>query len=64
MTDAKKRFARTKLEAIEALARENESETYRGPLLALVDEVRRLRGVTTGREVASGRWQASGEAET
>ena len=43
------------LEAIESLARENESETYRGPLLALVDEVRRLRGVATGREVASGR---------
>jgi hypothetical protein len=31
------------LDEIEALARENESETYRGPLLALVDEVRRFR---------------------
>ena len=29
------------LDEIEALARENESETYRGPLLVLVDEVRR-----------------------
>ncbi len=28
--------------------------TARGPLLALVDEVRRLRGIVLGREVASG----------
>jgi hypothetical protein len=35
----------TDLEEIEHLARENKSETYRGVLLALVDEVRRLRGV-------------------
>ena len=43
------------LEAIERLARENAGEPYRGPLLALVDEVRRLRGVVTGRGVTSGR---------
>ena len=55
MPDARERLTETDLEAIEALARENESETYRGPLLALVDEVRRLRGMTTGREVTSDR---------
>ena len=33
------------LAEIERLARENNAETYRGPLLALVGEVRRLRGV-------------------
>jgi hypothetical protein len=38
----------------EGLARANASETYRGPLLALVDEVRRLREVALGREIASG----------
>ncbi len=37
-----------------AVTRVNESETYRGPLLALVDEVRRLRGVTTERETTGG----------
>ena len=31
------------LEEIERLARTDASEAYRGPLLALVDEVRRLR---------------------
>ncbi len=55
MTDARERLSETDLEAIEALARENEAETYRGPLLALVDEVRRLRGVAIGTEVTSGR---------
>ncbi len=54
MTDARERLTGADLEEIEALARANESETYRGPLLALVDEVRRLRGVTTGREVING----------
>ncbi len=44
MTDARDRLTESDLEAIEALARENESETYRGPLLVLVGEVRRLRG--------------------
>ena len=44
MADTRERLTETELEAIEALARENESETYREPLLALVDEVRRLRG--------------------
>jgi hypothetical protein len=33
------------LEEIEALAKTNAAETYRGALLALVAEVRRLRGV-------------------
>ena len=42
------------LDAIEELAKANESETYRGPLLALVDEVRRLRCMATGRQVTSG----------
>ena len=55
MTDPRERLTETDLETIEALAREDASETYRGPLLALVAEVRRLRGVTTGREVTSGR---------
>jgi hypothetical protein len=36
------------LDAIEELARANESETYRGALLALVAEVRRLREVALG----------------
>ena len=31
------------LEEIERLARENNAEAFRGPLLALVGEVRRLR---------------------
>ena len=33
----------TELEEIESIARQNAAETYRGPLLALDDEVRRLR---------------------
>ena len=33
------------LAEIEHLARENTGEPYRGPLLALVGEVRRLRGI-------------------
>ena len=32
------------LDETERMARENAAETYRGALLALVDEVRRLRG--------------------
>jgi len=40
------------LDEIEAEAKANAAETYRGALLALVDEVRRLRGVVLeGREV-------------
>ncbi len=42
------------LAAIERLARENTGEPYRGPLLALVDEVRRLWEVALGRKVTSG----------
>ena len=33
------------LAEIEDLAKANAAETYRGPLLALVAEVRRLRGI-------------------
>ena len=33
------------LDEIERLAKSNAAETYRGPLLALVDEVRRLRAL-------------------
>ncbi len=43
------------LAEIERLARENAGEPYRGPLLALVGEVRRLREVMLGREVTGGR---------
>ena len=43
----------TDLEEIEHMARENAAETYRGPLLALVDEVRRLREIMF--EVAPGK---------
>ena len=64
LTDAEPHLTEPDLDEIEELARANESETYRGPLLALVDEVRRLRGVALGREVTSDRWQASGETET
>ncbi len=42
------------LDEIEELARANESETYRGALLALVDEARRLRRIITRGEVTSG----------
>ena len=41
------------LDEIERLARLNESETYRGPLLALVDEVRRLRVISFGPSVVA-----------
>ena len=49
------RFTETDLEEIERLARENAGEPYRGPLLELVAEVRRLREVALEREVTSGR---------
>ena len=39
------------LDEIEELAKSNAAETYRGALLALVEEVRRLRGmILDGRE--------------
>ncbi len=38
------------LEEIERMARQKASETYRGALLALVDEVRWLREVVLGGE--------------
>ena len=43
------------LDEIEKLARADESETYRGALLALVEEVRRLRRMATGREATDGK---------
>ena len=42
MTD-RGRLTEADLEDIERMARENAGEPYRGPLLALVAEVRRLR---------------------
>ncbi len=46
MPDAQGRLTEADLEAIERLARENAGEPYRGPLLALVAEVRRLREIS------------------
>ncbi len=43
MPDTRERLTEHDLQAIERLARENAGEPYRGPLLALVAEVRRLR---------------------
>ena len=40
-----KPLTETEIEEIERMARENTGEPYRGPLLALVDEVRRLRRI-------------------
>jgi hypothetical protein len=48
MPDARSRLTETELEEIERMARENAGEPYRGPLLALVGEVRRLREVALG----------------
>ena len=45
MPDSRSRLTESDLEEIEHMSREKASETYRGPLLALVDEVRRLRGI-------------------
>ena len=56
MPDTRGHLTEAELAAIERLARGNASETYRGPLLTLVGEVRRLRGgVMLGREFTSGR---------
>ena len=44
-----KPLTEAELAEIERLARENTGETYRGPLLALVGEVRRLREVALHR---------------
>ncbi len=38
-------LSESELDEIERLARTDAAEAYRGPLLALVDEVRRLRAV-------------------
>ena len=43
MPDAKSRLTEAELDEIERMARTNIGEPCRGPLLALVDEVRRLR---------------------
>ena len=50
MPDTRDRLTEADLEAIEALARKDSAENFRGPLLALVEEVRRLRGVAPGNE--------------
>jgi hypothetical protein len=56
MADRKtKPLTESDLEEIERLARQEASETYRGVLLALVDEVRRLRRIVIGREVTNGK---------
>ena len=49
-----KPLTEAELDEIERMARTNIGEPCRGPLLALVDEVRRLREVMLGREVTSG----------
>ena len=55
MPDALSRLTETELEEIERMARENSGEPYRGPLLALVAEVRRLRGVALGESADAAR---------
>ena len=55
MSNVADRLTETDLEEIERMAGENAGEPYRGPLLVLVDEVRRLREVVLGRKVTSGR---------
>ncbi|MCH7643398.1 MAG: hypothetical protein IH974_01060 [Myxococcales bacterium] len=55
MPDSVGRLTEAELAQIERLARENAAETYRGALLALVDEVGRLREMVLWREVTSGR---------
>ena len=54
MPDRGGRLTEAELAEIERIARESAVETYRGPVLALVGEVRRLRGIVLGREVTSG----------
>ena len=55
MPDSAGRLTETELEEIECVARENAAETYRGPLLALVYEVRRLRAIVLEGGEVSGR---------
>ncbi len=55
MSDTRPRLSDADLDAIEAEAKTNAAETYRGPLLALVGEVRRLRGVVLEGGDAGGR---------
>ena len=47
------------LDEIEDLAKSNAGETYRGPLFALVAEVRRLRGI-----ILEGTQRGVGRAES
>ncbi len=54
LTDTGPHLTEPDLDEIEEVARASEPETYRGPLLALVDEVRRARRMATGRGVTSG----------
>ena len=53
-TDTGPQLTEPDLDEIERMARKNAGEPYRGPLLALADEVRRLREVALGREATSG----------
>ena len=54
MTDTRKPLTEHELMEIESMARENAGEPYRGPLIALVDEVRRLREIALGRDACCG----------
>jgi len=54
MPDTRDHLTEAELEEIERMARENVGEPCRGPLLALVEEVRRLQEVALGREVTRG----------
>ena len=55
MHEPRPRLSEADLDEIEAEAETNAAETYRGPLLALVGEVRRLRGIVLEGSPASGR---------
>lgn len=48
MPESLVRLVEADLNEIESMARENAGEPNRGPLIALVEEVRRLRGVVLG----------------
>ena len=54
MPESVGRLIETELEEIEHMAQANAGKPYRGPLLAVVEEVRRLREAALGREVTSG----------
>ena len=54
MPESRIRLTETDLSEIERMARDSAGEPYRGPLLALVGEVRRLREMALRTEVAGG----------